>query len=249
MKAIHLISWLVLFPVLALAEENVVLIPAKTETASLGEYARIGSSALKINVVVVDSAKTSIAISPDGPLTRPMPPSEAFAVWTAILRQNGFTFIYDPSLEVYSVMRERDARDYAPAVTRPQDLPKQDQAISYLMNLEHVPADEVARTLRSVTPIHSRVIPIDATNSLLFVDSASSIPKYQDLIRRVDTRDQTKDWARLRKESRQSAPECGEPRHGNAPLNGWIVGLFALMGLLFGFLIRGYLIRRIEGGL
>jgi hypothetical protein len=102
---------------------------------------------------------------------------------------------------------------------------------------------------------NSRIIPDDTISSVLITDSAHNISKLNKIVQHIDTPQaakQAKEW--LTAISKNSEKNCAT--HGLDGGNtiqtiqpGILIALFSLIALVIGFLARGYVISRIEGGL
>jgi hypothetical protein len=204
---------------------------------------------MQIDASAADLGPASKVTLPDwGPLA---PTRAKEAVLTA-LRLGSYTWIHDPKLDLYRVMKLRDARDFeVPVIEFPDPPGDSDLLVTYVLPLKHAPPEPVARTLRSFAPASSRLIPDDATQSLLITDSARSMIKYQKLAASLDTPEAAEAEreyleARAKKAQEACPPEAGDVAGPPQPL---LIAIFALIALVIGFLSRGYVIRRIEGGL
>lgn len=184
-----------------------------------------------------------VNVPPRGPMSR----EAAMAQVLSILSLQGMTLVHDSTTDLYSALRIRDARDAAlPVIKDPKDLPDNDLLVTFVFSLKHANPEEVSRLLRSFAPTHSRILPAPGLKAVLVTDSARSIKKYIEMSKSFDQPQFAKELEELRKE-RRADPDCEvEPVAASQTL---FTVLFALIALIVGFLIRGYVIRRIEGGL
>jgi len=186
------------------------------------------------------------------PDTGPLSSDRAKALVLSSLYLQGYTWIHHTASDLYRVMRQRDARDQEiPLITDGDQLPDSDLLVTYVMAIKHTPPEYIARNLRSFMPANSRIIPDDTTSSVLLTDSAHNISKLKKLVQRLDTPQagkEAKEWlAAIAKRADVSCPAHGADAY--APKPGILIALFSLIALVIGFLMRGYVIRRIEGGL
>jgi len=101
-------------------------------------------------------------------------------------------------------------------------------------------------------PAGSRIIPYESMRSILITDSAHNISKLKVLQQRLDTPEAAKhSQDELADRVRKSDVPCPSPFGTNTsmPQPGILIALFSLIALVMGFLARGYVIRKIEGGL
>lgn len=189
-----------------------------------------------------------------GPVSR----ERAFAMFSSLLYQEGFTWVLDVSTGLYRVMRIRDARDQElPWIEDADLLPDSDQVVTYAMKLRYANPESVARAFRAFMPAYSRIIPESAMGSVLITDVASNLRKMRKLVQHLDTPEAAREFSRevaQHLDARtQGSKDCdapwGNPSGLGTPGTGWWVALFSLIAAVIGFLSRGYVIRRIEGGL
>ncbi|MGK5085596.1 secretin N-terminal domain-containing protein [Bdellovibrionota bacterium FG-1] len=204
---------------------------------------------LQIDASSLDNSPSEVMTVPDtGPLTL----ERAQAVVLTMLDLHGYAWIHDTSNDLYRILRQRDARDQElPLITDPRQLPDSDLLVTYIIPLQHIPPEPIARTLRSFMPANSRIIPDDSTQSVLITDTAHNISKLKDLVGRLDVPEvakQAKEALLAEKNNRKVG--CPVSGNGSQTPQSWVlIALFSLIALVIGFLARGYVIRRIEGGL
>jgi hypothetical protein len=203
---------------------------------------QINASGLKI------SESETVAVPDTGPIDF----DQGKAVALTALYLSGYTWIHDPATDVYRVLKLRDARDQElPLITEASKLPDSDLNVTYFMSIQHVPPEYIARNLRSFMPAASRIVPSEATRSLFITDSAHNMSKLKKLVEQLDTPEAAhgvKAW--MASHSEDLDDPCvtpGSETQGPKPVI--LIVLFSLIALVVGFLIRGYVIRRIEGGL
>jgi type II secretory pathway component GspD/PulD (secretin) len=203
---------------------------------------------LQINASGLGSVSGTVVVPDTGALTS----DRAKSLVLSILYLQGYTWIHDSATDLYRVMRVRDARDQeTPMITEPARLPDNDLLVTYVLSLENTPPDYIARIVRSFMPAFSRIIPEDLTRSVLITDSARNIGKIRKIIQQVDTPQVAKhvdEW--LVAQAKGPGATCSEDRAEMSVAQSRIlIALFSLIALVIGFLARGYVIRRIEGGL
>lgn len=187
------------------------------------------------------------------PETGPLSPERAQAVVLTTLYLDGYTWIHDSKTGFYRILRQRDARDLElPTVTDDKQLPDNDLMVTYVMRLEQTPPEYVARNLRSFMPANSRIIPDELTRSVMITDSAHNISKLRKLAEKLDTpqaAQQAKTWLEARAKQADNPCPATPWSEVQTPRPVTLIVLFSLIALVIGFLMRGYVIRRIEGGL
>lgn len=203
---------------------------------------------IQVNASGLEVPSKTVVVPNSGPLSL----DRAKALVLSTLYLQGYTWVHDSATDVYRIMHQRDARDQeTPMIADSAQLPDSDLLVTYFMKIEHVSPDYIARILRSFMPANSRIIPEGATNSVLITDSARNILKLKKLIKQVDTPETAKHSANwLNAWSKKMENNCPDEVVGSRTFQpGILIVLFSLIALVIGFLIRGYVIRRIEGGL
>lgn len=181
------------------------------------------------------------------PVTQALTRDQVMARFFTTLDSHKYALLYDKDLDLYRILRGREARDeHIPLITDTALLTDNDQLITYRKEVKHFPAEGVARVLRNISPPTSRIVPIEAIHSVLITDSARSMIRYNQVIDKLDTPEGAKEAQKLIK-SHSKEESCTT----SAPFQNQTLFmiLFSLIALIMGFLARGYLIRRIEGGL
>ncbi len=219
---------------------------------SLENYLESASDALGIRIAF-SAPDVKKGEGPKSVDFRALSPDAAMSKLQSDLLVRGLTLVHDPELDLYRLLPVRNARDEAiPLITEESKLPKDDTLVTFPFYLKYAPPDPIARSLRSFSPASSRFVLPEGFNGVLVTDSARAMPKYAAIIARLDTPQAAEEFRQLLKE-RETETDCPadyEPgfatRAGNSAVQ---IALFGLVGLALGFLIRGYVIRRIEGGL
>ncbi len=221
---------------------------------SMAEYLEMASNAIPMVVsnAAEDLSKYRVQVPRLGELDR----AHALAQVLSTLSSRGLTLVEDEQLHFQRLLRVRDARDSAiPLITDLAAAPDNDKLVTFAFPLKHAQVEGVARLLRSFAPPSARLVPIEHSRTLLISDSSRSVAKYRDLIARLDTPEAAKDAEQVLKDQRARSEDENCPSAGPAspfsqgPQLPVLVALFAIMGVVIGFMVRGYVIRRIEGGL
>jgi general secretion pathway protein D len=227
--------------------------PIQLKTGEMGflNFLQMVSEKLDIQIDASGLGSNAEAQKVNVPDAGPLNSDRAKAEVLSILYLSGYNWIYNPSTNLYRVLNQRDARDQElPIITESKDLPDNDLIVTYFMKVAHASPEFIARNIRSFMPAASRIIPFEWTQSIIITDSARNLSKLKKLIEKLDTpqaAQEAKDFlAEKAKENDASCPPPPGPA-GSAP--GVLIALFSLIALVMGFLARGYVIRRIEGGL
>lgn len=232
--------------VLADAKVDSSSVRIRTGDMRLMSYLENLSDTLEIAISSTDLSNggPEIHVSFGGPMTR----EQALVQAHSLLSMQGFALIYQTDLDAYRLMRLRDARDSnVPLIADASALPEDDSIVTHLIRLKHFPAEMIARNIRSVAPPAARIVPDEANNALYVTDSSRSIKKYRSIAFSLDTPNaalEAKEMAKRR--SKNERCDDAAPAADNTNL---FIALFASIGVILGFLVRGYMIRRIEGGL
>jgi len=227
------------------------LVQLKSGKMGLNSFLEMVSDKLKIQIDAsgLGGSNDTVSVPEVGLVST----ERAKAMVLTSLYLQGYTWIHSTAYDLYRVLPLRDARDQEiPLLTDSDPLPDSDLLVTYIIPIQHTRTEYIARNLRSFMPGDSRIIPHESMGAVLVTDSAHNISKLKELVQHLDT----PQAAKLAKEElaeiakRVDAP-CPSFPGGNSqlPQSGILIGLFSLIALMIGFLARGYVIRRIEGGL
>jgi len=213
------------------------------------EFLNQVSNRLKISIEassVGKPLKTQIHVESDPFADR----EDALTYVHSVLAFHDLTLVHDEVTDVYRLQRVRDARDSGLSiVTEPEKLPHSDVLVTYVHKLNHVAPGSFARLLRSFAPAYSRLIPSDMTQSVMITDRASSARKYIEMAKKLDLPEVAREFSReVAQASERKESEC-EIMAGTTVGPGVIYVIIGVLALMIGFSARGYLIRKIEGGL
>lgn len=218
----------------------------KTGEMSMLSYIEMVSEAMKIqiNASTIEEKDSLRVVVTQG---TPKSPEQAMNEFLVHLSLREYTLVYDSDLDFYQVLRMRDARDERiPLVTDAASLADNNLLVTHTIPLKYFPVEAMARALRSFAPANSRIIPEAPTNTLFITDASRAMLKYRDLVAKLDNPKAAENAEEFLKKRAQEET-CDPPEQ--KPNQNLFIALFALVGLVMGFLARGYLIRRIEGGL
>lgn len=232
----------------------------KSGPVSLQKLLSEASSALGMNLLlhqsIIDRDDIKIFLNGGGSVNK-----ETLVQYLhTILRMHGFALLYFPNVDLYSVqtLREAHAREGSlPVLQKVQDVPSNDQVVSFVHVAQHVPAAWLSKKLRNFFPIHSRVVAEEESQVIVMTDSASNLKKRVQLIESFDTLENAKAAEQELQRSQNEQEEKGKKiEQQSAPLHAGQNGpthqnvfhvLFGLIGLVIGLIARGYLAQRMEG--
>ena len=139
-----------------------------------------------------------------------------------------------------------------PTYTDEKLLPDNYQFVRFIYNVSFLDSREITRNLRPILSRNGRIKDEGIGNKIIITDSAKNISKILKIIKTIDT-SLTKKYEWEEKELKEELNKLSERREGFWDVvtkqHGLFIILFSLIFLIIGFLFRGYMIRRIEGGL
>jgi general secretion pathway protein D len=235
----------------AIAQEKTDLVRFKSGEMGLISFIEMVSEKLDLQIDasgLADSDLSPVTV----PDTEALSAERAKALVLTILYRQNFTWVKDAATDIYRIAKLKDARDQEiPLISDGTPLPDSDLLVTYIMTIAHTPSEYIARTMRSFMPANSRIMSDDATNSVLITDSAHNIAKLKSMVQQLDTPEiEKKAKEFLIARAKKPDPNCPAPLSDTPIQQSWIlIALFSLIALVIGFLARGYVIRRIEGGL
>lgn len=219
----------------------------KSGEIPLIDYLESVSDALGIQINATSADKTSTTLVSVAPLKSASKDQILTQLYT-LLSLQGYSLIFDEKIQSYHLMRSRDARDAnLPIITELSKVPDNDSLLTYVLKTKSVSPDAVARILRNFSPPTSRIVPFEAAHSVIISDTARSMSKYQDIVSKMDNPQAAQEFEKDFEKRNQDNNQCSV--EDSSKTQNLILVLFGLFGVILGFLIRGYVIRRIEGGL
>ena len=154
-------------------------------------------------------------------------PSNADLLFTNALNANGFARVPLAEPRTFQIMRLRDARDSAlPLIdaskTQSPRLPKTWDLVTmrYKATAGGEIVEHLARTSRSFMPANSRMIPDEASGTLIVTDSAANLMKLYTIIQGMDvapSAELKKKWKEEREHRRNAPPPPGGQGPGGPP--------------------------------
>ncbi len=175
---------------------------------------------------------------------------EAYVSKVMYLSDNAM--IVEPASPFITVVVARDARyTVLPVISEEKDIPENDNYIQYQFKLSHADPSDLARNMRPFLSRYGRVMDHVHARTVHFLDTGNNV-------RRMVTISKILDVPEF-KESKKEIDEINEKhrkilRKEKSVVdilienNGVFLIVFLLLGLIIGFGIRGYAMKRIEGG-
>ncbi len=169
---------------------------------------------------------------------------------STMLSQSGFGMRILPETRTLSVFNSRDVRYIiTSSYSDLSKVPDTYEHIQFMYELKHIQSAELARNLRPFIGRYGRII--DHTNSILLADTGKNVRRVMKIIQELDSPDYLKSAAEV-KELNEKNKKTIEKKKGFIEIlnnnNVIFLLLFSLVGAVIGFGIRGYAMKRIEGG-
>lgn len=164
--------------------------------------------------------------------------------------EQGYTFIIRDSL--LQVVNMRDVRYQSVKMYKDiKKVPRTYNIVQYTTNTTHIPSRDISMNLRPFMGRYGRIIDESNGQSIVVQDSALNIHRVHQIIKLLDTPLYQKRLERLRAMNKKLDPELVYEESLTEVLSDQhvlFIILFSLLSLVIGFGIRGYLMKRIEGG-
>lgn len=232
---------------------------ARTLVKNNNEY-RLITKKIKIKELVKDYAKINNInlftadkmireYSVNGPRTFS---EEAFKVYlSSILATSGFTAVENKELNELRIINARDVR-YTSTQTFNEinKVPNNFNYYTYTMKIKNIEGRDISRNLRPFMSRYGRVIDI-TSDTIIISDSGKNIHRLEELVKFLDQPEFNADKNNVIKMNISQSTEVKESLSFMTILSDnkiLFVILFFIVGIMFGFTGRGYMMKRIEGG-
>lgn len=128
-----------------------------------------------------------------------------------------------------------------------KDVPNSFEHLRYVVHLKYANASELSRNFRPFMSRYGRVIDLPSSNTLLIADSGKNILKLNELIVLLDT----PSYLESKKVVKEMNNEIKDSESFNwndflEKKNGLFLILFSFVGLMFGYAIRGIILKKDE---
>ena len=171
---------------------------------------------------------------------------------TVALSDMGYTILRTDELKQLEVINARDIRYRGGQVfTDIDDVPRDYNFYQFVMKLNYAETHDISRNLRPFISRYGRVIEERNANTIILADTGTNIHRIQKLIKKLDTPAFLKRKELVDKINSQAKREVKESKPFLSFLKDQHVLFlisFALIGGIIGFGVRGYLMKRVEGG-
>lgn len=167
------------------------------------------------------------------------------------LYQTGSAMFMLPETHTIKVIAARETRfRTATTYTDLSKVPETYENIIFSYRLKHISAANLARNLRVFASRYGRII--DHTgDGILVSDTAKNVRSLMEVVVALDTPEEAKNYTELQALNEKNKKILTKTR-GLLEILGdhniIFISLFALIGLIVGFGVRGYMMKRIEGG-
>lgn len=213
----------------------------------ISELVKSYASLEKMNVVF-DSDYNDEQITTVGPKSIDKKSLDLYI--SAMLSQSGFGMRILPETRTLSVFKSRDVRYFLTSSYKNiAEVPDTYEHVQFMYELKHIPSAELARNMRPLISRYGRII--EHTNSIFLSDSGKNIRRIMKLIQELDNPDYLKhveEVKELNEKNKKTIERKQEFLKILSNNNVIFIILFSIVGAIIGFGIRGYAMKRIEGG-
>lgn len=169
-----------------------------------------------------------------------------------VLSISGEMMINDPQMPFIQVLQGRDARySTLPVYDNFDAFPDNDNFVQYNFRLKYADPSDVARNMRPFLSRYGRVIDVPHARSIHLADTGSNIKRLVAMTRIIDVDTYDKDKKEIEAINEKHKKILKNEKSLVQILienNGIFLIVFMILGLILGFGIRGYMMKRIEGG-
>ncbi len=138
----------------------------------LSEFLNIMSQLIQKNIVIDDKVKGKITISS----AKRVPVSQAYEILKSILEVKGFAVVETANLIKVIPIKEAIKKNVEIIVDRKKGIPLgEDKTITYLLEVKHADANEVANVIRSLKSAFTDIVVYPALNMIIFSGTSSEI--------------------------------------------------------------------------
>lgn len=166
--------------------------------------------------------------------------------------QEGYTLLPNDLMNLIKVINARDVRYMdLPVFKNPEELPNTNNYVQYITSFKYADSAQVARNLRPFMSRYGRVIDEANSNTLIISDTAENLRRIKKILSHLDTEQFMKDKILIEKLNAENESIVVEEKSFLQVISDQhilFIVLFSLVGLIIGFGIRGYMMKKIEGG-
>ncbi len=169
-----------------------------------------------------------------------------------IMSISGNSLITQAQSQFVEVIAERDAR-YAtvPVYEDEKNLPDTDSFIQFNFRLKHADPADFARNMRPFLSRYGRIIDVTHARSVYLTDTGSNVRRMIEISKIIDIAsfaEGKKEIEAINEKHRKILKKEKDVLAILLENNGIFLVVFLVLGMIMGFGIRGYVIKRIEGG-
>lgn len=211
----------------------------------LADYSRLMNLNLSVDTNFLEE---SFEVNGKSKLTKDQ--VEAYVSKIMYLSENALIVI--PGAPYISVTQARDARyTVLPVISDEKDIPENDNYIHFQFRLNHADPSDLARNMRPFLSRYGRVLDHIHARTVHILDTGNNVRRMVTISKILDV-----------EEFKQSKKEIDDINEKHRKIlkkeksvvdilienNGVFLIVFLLLGLIIGFGVRGYAMKRIEGG-
>ncbi len=168
------------------------------------------------------------------------------------LYTNGMALIHSKKGD-YELIKARDIRyKDLPVYQSKEEIPDSLDYVRYIYKLKYIEPADLAKNVRTFVSRYGRVIDIDSAKQIIISDVAKNVKRIIKIYETLDTPETLANQLELKKlndKYKSMSNYKGDVWQNVEKYQAYFMILFSLISLIIGFIFRGYLIRRIEGGL
>lgn len=171
---------------------------------------------------------------------------------SAVLNQAGYTVLEQESLNQLEVINARDIRYKSTKLfSKIEEVPRTYNHYQFVMRIEHIEASQLSRNFRPFMSRYGRIIDERNANTLIIADTGKNIHRLYKLAKKLDSKlfverrdfiQKVNDKAKKEVVKKVGLLDFIQNEHV------LFLIVFSFIGGILGFGIRGYLMKKIEGG-
>ena len=135
------------------------------------------------NFIIDPRVKAKVTVISAKTLT----PEEVYEVFLSVLQVHGYAAV--PTGSVIKIVPEVNAKQGPLPLAQPRGRYPDDELVTKIVRLDHVPASQLVPILRPLVPQQGHLAAYNPTNTLIITDHAGNIARLMKIIRNVDRPD------------------------------------------------------------
>lgn len=177
---------------------------------------------------------------------------KVFKLLSFVFYDAGYTLNMDPLTSTVEVMAARDVRYSAvPTYKDIDQVPNDLNHVRFVYGMRHIDGGDLARNLRPFMSRYGRVVDGPEGKSLVIMDTGKNIHRIWDFLKIVDTEEFADSKRKVDEMNAQASVVVKKKKSFLDVVADQHILFIAAFSLIFGiagFILRGYAIKRIEGG-